>query len=335
MHFPSGKKNILVTGGAGFLGSQLCEVLVKQHHVICVDDLSTGFVENVQHLLQLPDFELVRHDLTLPLDLAQQPDMEKFQMEFQGVQEVYHLASPSTPKDHKEQPLRTAMAASHATYNALQIAKKWKAKFLFTSSSWVYGQADHEKLVPETYWGYVDQIGPKGAYAEGKRFAEMMIYWFGKENGIDTKIARVASVYGPHMKLGSGRLIADIVENAMNNEPIVLHSNKKDAITVVYVLDIVEGLLKMMASDQPGPMNFSANTSYTLNDLINAIQSIIGSKSQIIEKNEKEMHQHAMLDISLAKEALGWYPVVSMEEGLKKTVDSLRAMRVKKPTTNH
>ncbi len=330
MYYPSGKKNIVVTGGAGFIGSHLCDLLVSQHHVICIDDLSTGSIENIEHLLANPDFELVRHDLVLPLELTKLPELKKFQVEFQGVQEVYHLATPSTPKDYEGNPLKTVLSSSHATYNSLLIAKQWNAKFLFTSSSWVYGNADSAKLIPETYWGYVDPVGSTAPYAEGKRFAETLVYWFAQQYKLDTKIARLASIYGPRMKLGSGRQVADIIGKAMKNEPIELQSNQADTLTVVYVLDIIEGLLKMMASDEHGPMNFSANTSYSLQDVISAIKTITGSTSTVMEKNEIELHQHAMLDISLAKERLGWYPVVIMEDGLKKTVDSIRSMQMRK-----
>ncbi len=222
------------------------------------------------------------------------------------------------------------LSSSHATYNSLLIAKQWNAKFLFTSSSWVYGNADSAKLIPETYWGYVDPVGSTAPYAEGKRFAETLVYWFAQQYKLDTKIARLASIYGPRMKLGSGRQVADIIGKAMKNEPIELQSNQADTLTVVYVLDIIEGLLKMMASDEHGPMNFSANTSYSLQDVISAIKTITGSTSTVMEKNEIELHQHAMLDISLAKERLGWYPVVIMEDGLKKTVDSIRSMQMRK-----
>lgn len=332
-NFVSGKKNVLVTGGAGFIGSHLCDELVKRDHVLCLDNFSTGQESNIDHLIQNPDFEFIKHDMTQPIDLDQTREGKIFKVEFQGIQEVYHLACPTSPREYNRYPIETILANSYGVKNALDLAVKYKAKFLFASTDAVYGEPQpNQDKFQEDYFGYVDFLGPRACYDEGKRFAETMITNFRKKYNLETKIARIANVFGPRMKLDDGRVIPDMVNSALKNKDLMIYGDQNSTTTYLYIRDLVEALTKLMGSSEPGPMNIGSIDEYRLEDIAKKIIEIAGSKSKIVfEAPLAYTHVQGMPDISLAKEKLAWFPLVKLEQGLKETVEEMKASRVLKP----
>ena len=220
------KKNILIVGGAGFIGSHLCDELIKSNKIICIDNFLTGTQDNISHLLQHPDFEFINHDIINPINLEDLPELKEFKFEFQGVQEVYYLASPSSPVDYQKHPIETLLANSIGLRNALDIAVKYKSKFFFASSPAVYGQGT-AKPTKETFVGVVDQLAPRSAYAEANRFAETLLFNYSAKYNLDIKLARVFNCYGPKIRLGDGRMIPEMIKNAISNEDIVIYGSEK------------------------------------------------------------------------------------------------------------
>ncbi len=322
-------KNILITGGAGFIGAHLCEKFIRQgHRVICVDNFITGSEKNIDGLLTNPNFKFLRHDMVQPLDFKKFPELQNFQMKFKGLHEIYHLACPTSPKHFNDVPLETLLANSHATYNALLVAKQYGSKFLHASTAAVYGS-----LLPgmsrfkEDYYGYVDQLGPRSSYNEGKRFAETMVGNFNIHHKIDTKIARIFKTYGPKMRLNDGRLIPDAIVHALEDESITIHGSGNDNITsFLYVDDLVDGLIKLMASDKIGPYNFGHPEAYRVHDVIGLIIKLSESKSKIeTAEAYKFLNHEGLADVVKTKTDLGWFPLVDVEEGMKKTIEYMRS----------
>ena len=331
----SGKKNVLVTGGAGFVGSHLCDELVKRDHVICLDNFSTGQESNIDHLIQSPDFEFIKHDITSPIELEKLREAQKFKVEFQGIQEIYHLACPTSPKEYNKYPIETLLANSYGVKNALDLVVKYKAKFLFSSTDAVYGEPQrNQNSIKEDYFGYVDFLGPRGCYDEGKRFAETMISNYRKKYNLDTKIARIANVFGPRMKLDDGRVIPDMVKNALDNKDLSIQGDQDSTTTYLYVKDLVDVLLKFMSSTEPGPINIGSVDMYRLEDIAKKIIEIVGSESKtVFEPPLAYTHVQGVPDIGLAKEKLAWFPMVKLEDGLAETVEAMKASKVLKPLT--
>jgi len=323
------RKNILITGGAGFIGSHLCDELVKDHKVICLDNFSTGREENINHLLINPNFEFIKHDFTEPVDLENEPSLKPFQVEFQGIQEIYHLASPASPKDYLKMPIETLMSNARATLNSLEMAKKYQAHLVFASSATIYGSPLEKTPYPENYWGYVDPIGPHSALSEGKRFAESLVFHFRNKYKIDAKIARLFKVYGTRMRIDDGRMIPDMIVNALNNEQITLYSDQGETIAACYVSDIVEGLIRLMKSKELGPINLGTAEEYKLTELAELIKKITESDSKIkvVPADQGDFINHGTPNIRLAKEHLGWFPVVSLEDGLNRTIDYFKGVK--------
>jgi len=333
--FVSGKKNVLITGGAGFVGSHLCDELVKRNHVLCLDNFSTGQESNIDHLIQNPDFEFVKHDIIEPIELEKSREAQKFQIEVQGIQGIYHLACPTSPKEYNKYPIETLLANSYGVKNALDLAVKYKAKFLFASTDAVYGEPQpNQNKFQEDYFGYVDFLGPRACYDEGKRFAETMVVNYRKKHNLDTKIVRVSNAFGPRMKLEDGRVIPDMVKSALAGEDVIIYGSQNDITTYLYVRDLVEGLMKMMASAEPGPINIGSADEYRLEDIAKKIIEIAGSKSKIVfEAPLAYTHVQGIPDITLAKEKLAWFPLAKLEEGLEETVEAMKASKVLKPLT--
>ncbi len=322
---PSGKPNILITGGAGFIGSHLADTLVKNNHVIVVDNFITGREENINHLLESPNFEFVKHDLIEPLDFTKYPELKKFKVELQGVQEIYHLACPTSPKDYNKFPIETLVANSHATLNALEIAKKYQAKFLFLSSSSVYGEVVTDQPVKEDNWGLVDPIGPRSCYNEGKRFAESLVMNYHLKFGLDTKIARVFNTYGPRMKIDDGRMIPELIISALKNEPLKIYGTESETGSYCYVADLIEALTRLIASDIHTPVNLGSMHEVRLIEVAKLIIELTNSKSKIeFQPPLPYTAKQLIPDIGLAKEEIDWFPIVSLEEGIKKTIDDLK-----------
>ncbi len=324
------KKNVLVIGGAGFIGSHLCDELVKQSKVICVDSFITGRVENIEHLLGNPNFIFIKYDCSEPLDLAAFPELEKFQVQFQGVQEVYNLAVPTNKHTFEENVYRTLLANSMVVRNSLEIAKQYQAKYVFASSSAVYGDPiDGQDLFPEDYWGFVDQTNPRSCYNEGKRFAESFVLGFGNQFGVEVKIARIFNTYGPRMALNSGRMIPDFVQAAAEGKALLMYGDGSETDTYCYVLDIVDGLLKLMNYKIEGPVNLGSPERYTLLDIAKKIITYTESKSEIKFTAELPyLNKPGVADIRKAKQRIGWFPVVALDEGLRQTVADMLGSRV-------
>lgn len=318
------KKNVLVTGGAGFIGSHLCERLLKDAKVICIDDLSNSSIQNIDHLLQYPDFEFIRYDVNNPIELEQFDELDKFKVKFQGIQEIYHLACPTNIKDFENLKMQTLWANSRGMISTLDLAVKYKAKYVFASSSIVYGPATDEKVVfVENEEGVVDHLSPRACYDEGKRFAETCVETYRQVHSLDGKIARIFRTYGPRMRLRSGLFISDFILDALEGRDLEIYGGEEKAQTLCYVSDVVDGLVRLMKS---GPdvnvINLGSDAMYRLADVANKIIDLTESASKVVFKDPmKFVSRPGVPDLTLAREKLGWIPLVRVEDGLQKTVD--------------
>ncbi len=318
------KKNVIVTGGAGFIGSHLCESLVKKNKVICIDDFSNSTPSNVEYLLKDPDFEFIKLNINEPFNLETFPELDRFKIKFQGVQEIYHLACPISAKDFDKNKIETLAANSVGTKNVLDAAVKYKAKVLFASSSVVYGPRRGDDLYfHESDIGEVNQLSERGCYDEGKRFAETMVATYGQVHKLDTKIARIFRTYGPRLKLFDGQMISDFVVDAIHDNDLVIYGDEDFSTSLIYVSDVVDGLIKLMAaSPELGVVNLGDDQKYRVYDVAKKIIEMTGSKSKIrFEKPMAFITPLGLPDIRKAKDQLGWMPLVSLENGLKKMID--------------
>jgi len=319
------KRTVLITGGAGFIGSHLADAMVKDNHIIVIDNFSTGSEKNIDHLLQNPDFEFIKHDLVKPLDFSKFPEIKKFKVELQGLQEIYHLACPTSPKEYNKFPIETLLANSHATLNALEIAKQFKSRFLFLSSSAIYGELGVNHPIKEDNHGQVDSIGPRSCYNEGKRFAESLVSNYHQKFKVDTKIARVFNTYGPRMKIDDGRMIPDFIISALNNQTLKIYGSQQDTGTYCYISDMVEALIRLTRSDINVPVNLGSTQEIMLEEIAKLIILLTNSKSDItFEPPLPYTAKQLIPDISLAKENIDWFPIVSLEQGLKQTIDDIK-----------
>ena len=304
-----GQQRILVTGGAGFLGSHLCERLLKKgNDLLCVDNFYTGSKININHLLDHPYFELLRHDITFPL--------------YVEVDEIYNLACPASPIHYQNDPVQTTKVNVHGSINILGLAKRLKAKILQASTSEVYGDpAVHPQ--PEGYWGNVNSIGPRSCYDEGKRCAETLFFDYHRQHGIKIKVARIFNTYGPNMHPDDGRVISNFILQALGNEPITIFGNGSQTRSFCYVDDMIDGLIRLMDSpdDFTGPVNLGNPNEISILKLAEKIIQMTGSKSTITFKPlpaDDPKQRQPLID--LAKDKLGWTPGVPLEEGLQKTI---------------
>jgi dTDP-glucose 4,6-dehydratase len=300
----------LVTGGAGFLGSHLCDRLVEGgYRVICVDNLETGSLQNVEHL-RGDQFLFMNHDITNHLDVAESIDV------------IYHLASPASPIDYLRLPLQTLKVGSHGTHNALGLAKWKRARFLLASTSEVYG----DPLIhpqPETYWGNVNPIGPRGVYDEAKRYAEALTMAYHRQQGVDTCIVRIFNTYGPRMRPHDGRAIPTFVRQAQANEPLTVFGDGSQTRSFCYVDDLVSGLIALAASGEHLPVNIGNPAEYTLLELAKKVLEATGSSSEIVfEALPVDDPKVRQPDITRARQLLGWEPQVSLEEGLRRLLQA-------------
>lgn len=327
-------KNILVTGGAGFMGSHLTAQLIQsaENNVIVVDNFISSDVYNINDLLSRPNFEFIKYDLIRPLDIDKFHELHKFRVKVYGIEEIYHLACPTSPKDYDRFPLETCLANSHATKNALDIAKRYQSKFLFTSSSAVYGRVPRDQQpVKETQWGVVETLGPRACYIDGKRFAENLVVYYGSEYNFPTKIARPFTTYGPKMRIGDGRIIPDFVAQALKNEDLIIYGDESTASTFCYVTDMIDALTALMNSNESGPMNLGGQYLFKLKDIAQAVIDIINSESKITyEAPLPYRDPEPIPDITLVKERLGWLPITPIEDGIVKTVRAMEASQIKK-----
>ena len=320
------RKNVLVVGGAGFIGSLLCERLVGTHNVICIDNFSSSAEKNINHLLKLPHFEFINYDITKKIDLEKVPDLEKFKVNIFGIKEIYNLACPTSVKNFEKLRMQTVYANTKGLINMLELAVKYKSKFMQFSSSVVYGDAPRDEFITEDYRGVSDMLDTRSCYDEGKRYAESIVDNYRKVHNLDTKVVRIFRTYGPRMMLDDGQMIPDFILNALEGKDIVIYGSEEFRTSLCYVSDIVEGCLKLMSSSVNDPVNLGSTEVYKLADVARKIIELTSSTSQIKFEEEKTfMRELALPDISAVKEELGWFPLVILEDGLRKTVDFTRA----------
>ena len=301
----------VVTGGAGFLGSHLCEAqLSRGHRVICVDNLETGSLANIEHLRD-DAFEFLPHDLTQHVSIVEPIDF------------VFHLASPASPIDYLRLPLQTLKVGSHGTHNALGLAKAKRARFLLASTSEVYGDPQVHPQ-PETYWGHVNPIGPRGVYDEAKRYAEALTMAYHRQQGVDTAIVRIFNTYGPRMRPHDGRAIPTFIRQALDEKPLTVFGAGSQTRSFCFVDDLVRGLILLAESGEHLPVNVGNPTEMTLLQLAETVIRVSGSSSQIVfEALPTDDPQVRQPDITRAKQLLGWEPEVDLDVGLGRTLASL------------
>ena len=310
----SSRKRILVTGGAGFLGSHLCERLVAAgHDVLCVDNFFTGTKDNIAHLIASPGFELMRHDVTFPL--------------YVEVDELYNLACPASPVHYQFDPVQTTTTSVHGAINMLGLAKRVKAKILQASTSEVYGDPE---VHPQTegYWGHVNPIGVRSCYDEGKRCAETLFFDYHRQHNLRIKVARIFNTYGPRMQPNDGRVVSNFIVQALNGEPITIFGSGNQTRSFCYVDDLIEALIRTMATPDAftGPVNVGNPAEFTIMELAKLVIAMTGTRSRIeFRPLPGDDPTQRKPDITLAKGVLGWEPSVALEAGLAKTIEYFRS----------
>lgn len=306
----AGSKRILVTGGAGFLGSHLCERLLELgHEVICADNYFTGSKSNVEHLLKHPYFEVLRHDVTFPL--------------YVEVDEIYNMACPASPVHYQHDPVQTTKTSVHGAINMLGLAKRIKARILQASTSEVYGDPQvHPQR--EDYWGYVNPIGPRSCYDEGKRCAETLFFDYYRQNQVRIKVARIFNTYGPRMHPNDGRVVSNFIVQALRNDPITIYGDGLQTRSFCYCDDLIRGLISLMnsADDITGPINLGNPGEFTMLELAQKVIALSGSNSRLefkpLPADDPKQRQP---DIALARTLLKWEPTIPLDEGLRRTID--------------
>lgn len=309
------RKTILVTGGAGFLGSHLCDRLIAEgHDVICLDNFFTGSKRNVEHLIGNPRFELLRHDVTMPLYIE--------------VDAIYNLACPASPVHYQYDPVQTTKTSVHGAINMLGLAKRLKCPIFQASTSEVYGDpAVHPQT--EDYWGNVNPIGARSCYDEGKRCAETLFFDYHRQHGLDIKVVRIFNTYGPRMNPNDGRVVSNFIVQALRSEPITIYGEGTQTRSFCYVGDLIEGFVRMMGSPREftGPVNLGNPGEFTMIELAELVLELTGGKSELIklplpEDDPKQRRPN----IAIAQEKLGWEPTVDLRTGLKSTIDYFRQL---------
>ncbi len=306
-------KKILITGGAGFIGSHLCKKLLNEgNYVICLDNFFTGKRRNIEHLLSNPNFELFEHDITEPLNI--------------NIDEIYNMACPASPPHYQYDPIKTMKTSVFGIINMLELAQKNNAKILQASTSEVYGDPKIHPQI-ESYWGNVNPIGIRSCYDEGKRCAETLIMDYHRQKNIDTKIIRIFNTYGPNMAPDDGRVVSNFIIQALKEEDITIYGDGTQTRSFCYVDDLVDGIIKMMKSDLTGPVNLGNPSERTILDFAKLILELTGSKSKIVYKPlPSDDPTKRQPDITLAKTKLNWEPKVDIKDGLKYTVEYFKAL---------
>jgi dTDP-glucose 4,6-dehydratase len=306
---------VLITGGAGFLGSHLCERFLNEgYQVVAMDNLITGSTENIQHLMERPDFEFIRHDVSTFIDLPGNLDA------------VLHFASPASPIDYLKFPIQTLKVGALGTHNALGLALAKDARFLLASTSEIYG----DPLVhpqPETYVGNVDAIGPRGVYDEAKRYAEAMTMAYHRYHGLETRIVRIFNTYGPRMRLDDGRVVPNFIGQALRGEPLTIYGDGTQTRSFQYVSDLIEGIYRLLQSDHPEPVNIGNPYEMSIREFAQVVNELTGNPSGSVFKESERIKgdpQTRQPDITRAKTVLGWNPQVELRKGLQKTIEYFR-----------
>ena len=307
------RKSVLVTGGAGFLGSHLCaRLLADGHEVLAVDNFFTGTRDNILSLLDDPRFELLRHDVTFPL--------------YVEVDEIYNLACPASPIHYQFDPVQTTKTSVHGAINMLGLAKRTRARILQASTSEVYGDPEVNPQT-EDYRGSVNPIGPRACYDEGKRCAETLFFDYKRQHGTDIRIARIFNTYGPHMLPDDGRVISNFIVQALRGEPLALYGDGSQTRSFCYVDDLVDGLVRLMDSDEIGPVNLGNPAEITIAEVAKKVIGLVGSGSSIETRPlPADDPTRRCPDIGLARRTLGWEPTVALEDGLKRTIEYFRGL---------
>jgi UDP-glucuronate decarboxylase len=300
---------VLVSGGAGFIGSHLCDLLIaKGYEVLCVDNFFTGARANIVHLLDSKSFELMRHDVTFPL--------------FVEIDQIYNLACPASPIHYQFDPVQTTKTSVHGAINMLGLAKRTKARILQASTSEVYGDPSVHPQ-EESYWGNVNPIGPRSCYDEGKRCAETLFFDYHRQHNLDIKVARIFNTYGPRMHPNDGRVVSNFIVQALKGEDITLYGDGQQTRSFCYVDDLVDGLVRMMESPDgvTGPINLGNPGEFTIRELAETVIDLTGSRSNMVNKPlPQDDPRQRQPDITRAKTALGWEPTIALRDGLEKTI---------------
>ena len=308
-------KKVMVTGGAGFLGSHLCDRLIDQgHDVLCVDNFFSGSKANVAHLLRNPNFELMRHDITFPL--------------YVEVDQIYNLACPASPVHYQFDPVQTTKTCVHGAINVLGLAKRTRARILQASTSEVYGDPEVHPQT-EDYRGNVNPIGPRACYDEGKRCAETLFFDYYRQYGLDIRVARIFNTYGPRMHPNDGRVVSNFIVQALTNEAITIYGDGSQTRSFCYVDDLIDGLTRLMnvEGDANRPVNLGNPTETTIRELADRVVALTGSTSEVeFRPLPADDPLQRMPDMGLAKRLLGWRPAVALEHGLERTVEYLRSV---------
>jgi UDP-glucuronate decarboxylase len=302
----------LITGGAGFIGSHLCESLVASgEEVLCLDNFYTGSKDNIRHLLHRPNFELIRHDIWLPI--------------YVEVDRIYNLACPASPVHYQTDPVSTTKTSVLGAINMLGLAKRRRARILQASTSEVYGDPQLHPQ-PESYWGHVNPIGPRACYDEGKRCAETLFFDYHRQNDVDIRVVRIFNTYGPRMHPRDGRVVSNFIVQALTDEPISLYGDGSQTRSFCYVDDMVSGILAMMnQSSEIGPLNLGNPVEFSIRELAETVLRMTGSKSKLVFRPlPKDDPVRRQPDIAKARAALGWEPTVCLEDGLKETIAYFR-----------
>ena len=301
------KKRILVTGGAGFLGSHLSERLLAQgHEVLCVDNFFTGARENIQHLLSNPHFELMRHDICFPLHVE--------------VDEIYNFACPASPLHYQADPIQTIKTSVLGALNLLGLAKRLGCKIFQASTSEVYGDP-HVHPQKESYWGNVNPIGYRSCYDEGKRCAETLFFDYHRKNKVPIRVARIFNTYGPRMHPNDGRVVSNFIVQAIHNQPLTIYGDGSQTRSFCYVDDLIEVAIRLMNASETGPINIGNPTEFTVLDLANQVIALTGSKSRIVHKPlPSDDPKQRRPDIAKARQLLSWEPSIPLEQGLRSTI---------------
>ena len=308
-------KRILITGGAGFLGSHLCERLLNEgNDVICLDNFFTGNKENIIHMMANPHFEVIRHDVTIPLYIE--------------IDEIYNLACPASPIHYQHDPVQTTKTCVHGAINMLGLAKRTGAKIMQASTSEVYGDPEIHPQI-ESYWGRVNPIGIRSCYDEGKRCAETLFLDYHRQHGLNIKIARIFNTYGPKMHADDGRVVSNFIVQALKGEDITIYGDGQQSRSFCYVDEMVDAFIRLMNTDDEfiGPVNLGNPGEFTIRELAEKTLAMVGSKSSLInEPLPEDDPKQRQPDISLAKEKLGWEPVIKLDEGLSKTIEYFKSV---------
>jgi dTDP-glucose 4,6-dehydratase len=303
----------LITGGAGFIGSHLCErFLAEGHEVLCVDNFITGTALNVEHLRASDRFTFIRHDVSHPIEIDGPLD------------NILHFASPASPVDYLRHPIPTLKVGSLGTHNTLGLALAKTAKYFLASTSECYGDP-HVSPQPESYWGNVNTVGPRGVYDEAKRFAEAMVMAYHRAKGLDTHIVRIFNTYGPRMRLNDGRALPNFVHQALTGQPITVYGTGKQTRSFCYVSDLIDGIYRLMMSDEHEPTNIGNPHEITILEFAERVRSLLAVSTPIIfEPLPQDDPKQRCPDISKARRLLGWEPTVDLEEGLRRTLESFK-----------